>query len=76
MRNGKKILRDPKNRKGNSEEAIKEYGADALTIYSSKFTPMYHSVTKHKEMSLMKMICAGPEEKVGLERILRNVPAD
>lgn len=47
-----------------AEEAVAKYGLDNLTIYLSKFNPMYHSVTTHKEQCVMKMICAGEEEKV------------
>ncbi|KAI6191440.1 Glutathione reductase [Aphelenchoides bicaudatus] len=45
-------------------EAIEKYGKDKLTIYRSKFNPMYFAVTKHKEPTVMKLICAGPEETV------------
>jgi len=46
------------------KEAIETYGKDKITIYRSKFNPMYFAVTKHKEPTIMKLICAGPEEKV------------
>ncbi|KAI6243929.1 Glutathione reductase [Aphelenchoides fujianensis] len=36
----------------------------AHQIYRSKFNPMYFAVTKHKEPTVMKLICAGPDEKV------------
>ncbi|VDK17600.1 unnamed protein product [Anisakis simplex] len=45
-------------------EAVKKYGKDQLTIYRSKFNPMYFAVTEHKQACTMKMICAGSEEKV------------
>jgi len=45
-------------------EAIEKYGKDNITIYKSKFTPMYFAVTKHKEQCIMKLVCAGPDEKV------------
>ncbi|VDM61892.1 unnamed protein product [Angiostrongylus costaricensis] len=45
-------------------EAIIKYGKDQVMIYKSKFNPMYHAVTKHKEFCIMKLVCAGPEEKV------------
>ncbi|CAI4225958.1 unnamed protein product [Auanema sp. JU1783] len=45
-------------------EAIAKYGKDNVTLYKSKFNPMYYAVTTHKEPSVMKLVCAGPEEKV------------
>ncbi|PAV73225.1 hypothetical protein WR25_14314 [Diploscapter pachys] len=45
-------------------EAISRYGKENITLYKSKFNPMYFAVTKHKEPSIMKIICAGKEEKV------------
>ena len=45
-------------------EAEKEYGRDKLRIYRSKFTPLYHAVTTRKTMCSMKLVTAGPEEKV------------
>ena len=41
-----------------------KYGLDAITLYTSKFNPMYHAVTTHKEQVVMKMICVGEDEKV------------
>ncbi|KAK6731987.1 hypothetical protein RB195_008061 [Necator americanus] len=46
------------------EEAIDKYGKNQIMLYKSKFNPMYHAVTKHKEPCIMKLICAGPEERV------------
>ncbi|PIO54253.1 pyridine nucleotide-disulfide oxidoreductase, dimerization domain protein, partial [Teladorsagia circumcincta] len=45
------------------DEAIERYGRDQIMLYKSKFNPMYHAVTKHKEPCVMKLVCAGPEEK-------------
>ena len=47
-----------------SAEAIKQYGKDNVTLYKSKFNPMYYAVCKHKEPSAMKLVCVGPEERV------------
>uniref|UniRef100_A0A914WQK5 glutathione-disulfide reductase n=1 Tax=Plectus sambesii TaxID=2011161 RepID=A0A914WQK5_9BILA len=46
------------------EEAIKKHGKEAVTLYKSKFNPMYHAVTEHKEQCIMKLVCVGAEEKV------------
>ncbi|VDP16814.1 unnamed protein product [Heligmosomoides polygyrus] len=45
-------------------EAVAKYGKDQVMLYKSKFNPMYHAVTKHKEQCVMKLVCAGPEERV------------
>eukprot|EP01134_Creolimax_fragrantissima_P001955 CFRG1955T1 len=46
------------------EEARKQYGDDAIKIYSSSFVNMYFGVTDHKEKTVMKLVCVGPEERV------------
>lgn len=45
-------------------EAIAEYGEDNLKVYNSSFGAMYTAVTQHKQATKMKLICAGPDEKV------------
>ncbi|GAA6182956.1 MULTISPECIES: glutathione-disulfide reductase [Alteromonadaceae] len=62
------------------DEAIKEYGADNVKVYSSSFAAMYTAVTKHRQMTRMKLVCAGEEEKVvglhgigaGMDEILQG----
>jgi glutathione reductase (NADPH) len=44
-------------------EAKMKYG-DAVKIYTSSFTPMYHALTARKTQSDMKLVCVGPEEKI------------
>jgi len=46
------------------EEACKEHGKEKIKCYTSVFTPMYFSVLEHKQKCHMKLVCAGPEEKV------------
>ncbi|XP_072191371.1 glutathione reductase, mitochondrial [Excalfactoria chinensis] len=46
------------------DEAIAAYGKDNVKIYSTSFTPMYHAVTQRKVKCVMKLVCAGKEEKV------------
>ncbi|OAQ34375.1 hypothetical protein K457DRAFT_105316 [Linnemannia elongata AG-77] len=46
------------------EQAKKEYGAENLNVYVSKFSGMYNAMKTHKTPSAFKLICAGPEEKV------------
>lgn len=46
------------------KEAVEKYGRDNVKIYNSSFTNMYFAVTSYKEKTVMKLICAGKEEKV------------
>lgn len=51
-------------------DAIKEYGADNVRVYQSRFTPMYSAVTSHRQPCVMKLICMGDDQKiVGLHGI-------
>ncbi|KZN67959.1 glutathione-disulfide reductase [Pseudoalteromonas luteoviolacea] len=51
-------------------EAIAEYGEDNVKVYNSTFAAMYTAVTQHRQPCRMKLVCAGPEEKiVGLHGI-------
>lgn len=49
-------------------EAEKKYGKENLKIYHTKFTNMFFSVfpseEKEKNPTEMKLVCAGPEEKI------------
>jgi len=45
------------------EQARKEHG-DAVKVYTSSFTPMYHALTEHKTQTAMKLVCVGAQEKV------------
>ena len=54
-------------------EARAKFGDDKIKIYQSSFTPLYHALTQRKQMTKMKLVCAGPEEKVvGLHMIGRG----
>ena len=44
-------------------EARAEYGDD-VKIYTSSFTAMYTAITKHRQPTKMKLVCAGKNEKV------------
>jgi len=46
------------------EEAVQEYGREAVKVYRSRFTNMFHAMTEHKGPTFMKMITVLPEEKV------------
>ncbi|RKW12340.1 MAG: glutathione-disulfide reductase, partial [Catonella sp.] len=46
------------------EQAIQQYGAENLHIYTSSFTSMYSAVTQHRQQAKFKLITTGTEEKV------------
>ena len=47
-----------------------KYGDSNIKVYTSSFAAMYTAVTSHRQMTKMKLICVGPEQKiVGLHGI-------
>ncbi|NWQ87705.1 GSHR protein, partial [Burhinus bistriatus] len=46
------------------DEAVAAHGRENVKIYSTSFTPLYHAVTQRKVKCVMKLVCAGAEEKV------------
>ena len=46
------------------EEAEKQYGKDAIKVYTSSFASMYSAVTQHRQLAKFKLITAGLEETV------------
>nr|WP_136252736.1 glutathione-disulfide reductase [Ningiella ruwaisensis] len=66
---------------GLSEKEAKEaYGEEGIKVYTSSFAAMYTAVTEHRQATRMKLVCAGPEEKVvgihgigfGMDEILQG----
>ena len=61
-------------------EAIEQYGEENVKVYTSGFAAMYTAVTEHRQMTKMKLICAGDDEKVvgihgigfGMDEILQG----
>ena len=49
---------------GLTEEEAREQHGDAVKVYQTRFTPMYHSLTAHKSATAMKLVCVGAQEKV------------
>lgn len=45
-------------------EASEKYGEENIKVYNSSFAAMYTAVTSHRQMTRMKLICEGPEERV------------
>ncbi|CAM3649866.1 glutathione-disulfide reductase [Rheinheimera salexigens] len=46
------------------QEAEKQHGKDNLKIYRSEFTAMYTALTQHRQITRIKLICAGDNEKI------------
>jgi glutathione reductase (NADPH) len=46
------------------EQARQRHGAANVRIYRSGFVPLYHALTRARPRSEMKLITAGPEERV------------
>ena len=61
-------------------EAKAEFGEDNVKVYNSSFAAMYTAVTSHRQMTRMKLICVGEEQKVvglhgigyGMDEILQG----
>lgn len=61
-------------------EAEAQYGPDNVTVYNSSFGAMYTALTSNRQLTKMKLICAGPEQKVvglhgighGMDEILQG----
>jgi glutathione reductase (NADPH) len=49
---------------GLTEEEAREQHGDAVKVYQTRFTPMYHALTSHKSATAMKLVCIGAEERV------------
>ena len=45
-------------------EAVEQYGADNIKVYTSGFTSMYTAVTAHRQACKMKLVCAGDNQVV------------
>ncbi|MCM2681066.1 glutathione-disulfide reductase [Echinimonas agarilytica] len=61
-------------------QAMEEFGKDSVKVYNSTFGAMYTAVTQHRQITRMKLICAGPDQKVvglhgiglGMDEILQG----
>jgi len=45
-------------------QAREHFGQHAVRIYRTRFTPLYHALTRHKTPTAMKLVCAGEDERV------------
>jgi len=61
-------------------QAREKFGDQNVKIYSASFTAMFTAVTSHRQATKMKLVCAGPDEKVvgihgigeGMDEILQG----
>lgn len=46
------------------EKAIAKYGAENIKVYKSSFTPMYTALANNRQLSTMKLVTLGKDEKI------------
>lgn len=46
------------------QEAKQKFGEENITIYETKFSPMYHAMTTRKQNTVMKLVCKGEQQTV------------
>ena len=57
--------RPPLGTVGLTEKAARErYGAANITVFRSSFVPLYHALTTAKRRCEMKLVTAGPEQRI------------
>ena len=49
---------------GLTEAQAREKHGDAVKVYQTGFTAMYHALSPHKQKTAMKLVCVGADEKV------------
>lgn len=49
---------------GLTEDEAREQHGDAVKVYQTRFTPMYHSITRRKTHTAMKLVTVGAREKI------------
>jgi glutathione reductase (NADPH) len=49
---------------GMSETEARERHGDAVKVYQTRFTPMFHAITKRKVKTAMRLITVGVDEKI------------
>lgn len=54
----------PAGKVGLTEPEAREHYGDALNVYETSFTPMRYALNAHGPKTAMKLVCAGPEERV------------
>ncbi len=49
---------------GLTEERARATHGPSVKIYQSRFTPMYYTPVKHKQLTAMKLVCVGAKERI------------
>jgi glutathione reductase (NADPH) len=49
---------------GVTEDEARERWGDAVKVYSSRFTNMYHALTARRSASVVKLVTVGPDQKI------------
>jgi glutathione reductase (NADPH) len=49
---------------GLTEEAARAKHGDAVKVYQTRFTPMYHAFTHRQPRTAMKLVTVGPQERI------------
>jgi len=49
---------------GLTEDEAREQHGDAVKVYTSSFTAMYHALSPHPQKTAMKLVCVGANEQV------------
>ncbi len=49
---------------GLTEDEARETHGEAVKIYQTRFTSMYHALTDHKVRTAMKLVCVGAKERI------------
>ena len=49
---------------GLTEEEARAQHGDAVKVYQTGFTAMYHAISVHKQRTAMKLVCIGAEERI------------
>lgn len=49
---------------GLTEGEAREHHGDAVKVYQTRFTAMYHALSPHPQKTAMKLVCVGAEEKI------------
>ncbi len=49
---------------GLTEQAAREQHGDAVKVYTTSFTAMYHAIAGKQQQTAMKLVCVGADEKI------------
>ena len=46
------------------DEALRESGGEAISVYETRFTPMRYALAEHGPLTAMKLVCVGEDEHI------------